>query len=245
MHHLFTHGPVPVDQAEQVPLKETEIGLVPFHWTITTIDNIATEVRSGVTPRGGASTYLSEGIPLLRSQNIRMNRLALDDVAFISPQTHERMSRSATKAGDVLLNITGASIGRVATVPESLPTANVNQHVCRIRVGAAVCPQFLSYFLSTGVGQQQILGSQYGTTRQGLNYGQVRSLRIPLPPFEEQKHVADGLATADQKIEKEEARQIAQAVSSVLSSTISCLELSASPRLSPSSRSHADGSLVG
>ena len=37
MNHLFTYGPVPVDEAERVPLKETEIGSVPEHWKIVSL----------------------------------------------------------------------------------------------------------------------------------------------------------------------------------------------------------------
>ena len=124
-----------------------------------------------------------------------MNRLSLHDVAFISHEQHESMIGSAVQAGDMLLNITGASIGRVACVPDMVNVANVNQHVCRIRFGQGVEPAFICYFLSTPRGQAQIMGSQFGTTRQGLNYGNVRAIRVPLPDVREQRAIADILQT--------------------------------------------------
>src|SRR5688572_11427613 len=109
---------------------------MPSYWREVSLAEIATAVGSGITPRGGEKTYVPTGIPLLRSQNVLMNRLSLGDVAYIMEGVHHAMARSSVQPGDLLLNITGASIGRVAPVPEWLPTANVNQHVCRIRLTA-------------------------------------------------------------------------------------------------------------
>jgi type I restriction enzyme S subunit len=172
------------------------LGQLPPGWQLRTIGELAVQVGSGVTPRGGRETYLSEGVPLIRSQNVLMNRLNLEDVAFISHETHESMKRSAIAPGDVLLNITGASIGRVTVVPNWLALANVNQHVCKIRLNHQADPYFVSYYLSTDAGQASIVGSQYGTTRQGLNYGQVRQLQVLLPPLAGQRAIALALRTA-------------------------------------------------
>jgi type I restriction enzyme S subunit len=180
----------------------TELGLLPVDWEILNLGEMALEVNSGITPRGGRETYLKAGIPLIRSQNVQMNRLSLRDVAFISNETHQSMGHSAISVGDVLLNITGASIGRVCFVPKSLKVANVNQHVCKIRLKDNADHIFISYFLSSPIGQSQIMGSQYGTTRQGLNYGQVKSFRIPLPPLPEQKKTAVILSAIQESQEK-------------------------------------------
>lgn len=194
MEELFTRG------VRGEPLKETEIGRMPRGWRVVRIGDVSTDLGSGITPRGGEKTYLRDGIPLIRSQNVLMNKLRLEEVAYISKKTHAAMSRSATRPGDILLNITGASIGRVACVPSTLEMANVNQHVCRIRLAHDADPLFISYFLGFREGQSQIMGTQFGTTRQGLNYGQVRALSIPLPAVQEQRKIADVLTTCNNKI---------------------------------------------
>jgi type I restriction enzyme S subunit len=201
MAKLFTEG------LHGEPLKETEIGVMPESWEAVRLGELALLVGSGVTPRGGASTYLNQGIPLIRSQNVLMNRLSLDDVAYISEETHKSMSRSVIHPNDVLLNITGASIGRVAVVPESLPEANVNQHVCRIRLKAGMSPIYLSYYLATRQGQWQILSTQAGTTRQGLNYQHVRSFQIPVPSLNEQRAIARILQAVVSKITAAERKR--------------------------------------
>ncbi len=194
MHHLFTHGP------RGEPTKHTEIGEMPEGWEVVRLGDAAIELGSGVTPRGGEKTYLQSGVPLIRSQNVLMSRLSLEDVAYISNETHKSMSRSSVMPGDILLNITGASIGRVAFVPEDLKVANVNQHVCRIRLAGGWSPEFVSYFLAYPKGQSQIIGSQFGTTRQGLNYGNVRAIKIPQPSLSEQQHIANVFQVCDAKI---------------------------------------------
>jgi type I restriction enzyme, S subunit len=195
MELFFTHG------TRGEPTKQTEIGDMPESWRVVRLGEIAPELRSGITPRGGEQVYLRVGIPLIRSQNVLMNRLKLRDVAYISSEMHESMAGSAVQPGDVLLNITGASIGRVTFVPDDLKVANVNQHVCRIRLAQHVEPPFVSYYLSTPLGQAQVMGSQFGTTRQGLNYGNVRTIKIPLPLLEEQCEISSALLVCDSKIE--------------------------------------------
>ncbi len=117
------------------------------------------------------------------------------------------MARSTILPGDILLNITGASIGRVAVVPKSITEANVNQHVCRIRFSETVAPTFASYYLSSSDGQRQIMSFQAGATRQGLNYQQVKSILLPRPPLPEQRRIAEILSAADRKLELERRRK--------------------------------------
>ena len=87
------------------------------------------------------------------------------------------------KPGDVLLNITGASIGRVCSVPDDFCDGNVNQHVCIIRPRCSVMlPGFLAAFLSTPGMQREIQMEQSGASREGLNLDSIRTFKIVLPP---------------------------------------------------------------
>lgn len=159
-------------------------------WPLDRIKDHASKIGSGVTPSGGAASYLDSGVPLLRSQNIHFDGLRLDDVAFISEETHAGMGGSQVRSGDVLLNITGASIGRCATVPEGFGEGNVNQHVCIIRPTAKLQPSFLHYCLSAPWGQDQILSLFTGASRQGLGQRDLGAMLIPLPPATEQRRIA-------------------------------------------------------
>lgn len=152
------------------------------------IGDIVKFVSSGSTPLGGEKTYLTEGIVFIRSQNVHMNELRRDDVAHISEDVHKQMDRTWVKNGDVLLNITGASMGRVAIWRGSDDKANVNQHVCIIRMNKEkAIPEYVSFYLSTPNAQNEIWTIQAGASRQALNFKQVKSLKIYLPPIDEQE----------------------------------------------------------
>ena len=110
------------------------IGEIPEHWKIAKIKIGVTKVGSGKTPLGGAETYSSEGVLFLRSQNIYDEGINLDSPTYITDSIDEEMKGTRVKPYDVLLNITGGSIGRCCIFPPELERANVNQHVSIIRV---------------------------------------------------------------------------------------------------------------
>ena len=169
-------------------------------WKTAKLGDHTSHISSGSTPRGGQSVYLESGpVMLIRSQNVRMNQLDLSDVAFISNEIDAEMRRSVVAEGDVLLNITGASIGRVARFNLPDTRANVNQHVCIVRPKAGqLDSRYLAYFLSSPRVQHDINNRyQHGGTRQALTFRQIASFGVPLPPLPEQKRIADILDKAD------------------------------------------------
>ena len=111
------------------------------------------------------------------------------------------MHRSRVRPSDVLLNITGASIGRCTIAPIDLGPANVNQHVCIIRTTESLNPRFVWKWLSTPRSQREIDEVQTGQTRQGLNYQQVRRLTVARPPRTEQDSIVEVLNGLDATLE--------------------------------------------
>ncbi|WP_417735443.1 restriction endonuclease subunit S [Rosistilla oblonga] len=163
------------------------------------LGNLTTHVSSGATPRGGDSTYLADGpVMFIRSQHVHMDGLRLDDISYIADDVDAKMKRSRVLPGDVLLNITGASIGRVAAFDLDKTRANVNQHVCIIRPKPEQLDyRYLVHFLRRDEFQRQINGMQNGGTRQALNFAQIKRFEIPLPPLPEQRRIAGILDAAD------------------------------------------------
>jgi len=187
---------------DSVELKDSGVewlGRIPIHWSVYRLKDIASKIGSGVTPEGGASSYVDEGIPLFRSQNIHFDGLRLDDIALITEEQHNSMSNTKVQGGDVLLNITGASLGRCHYVPEDFGDANVNQHVCIIRTYRKLYFEFLKFFLSSDTGQKQIFSGFRGASREGLNFREIKNFLLPLPLEKEQVEICDYL---DEKLEK-------------------------------------------
>ena len=178
------------------------LGKMPEHWEVRRLGYLATKFGSGITPRGGASVYQQNGVPFLRSQNIHFNGLRLKDVARITPRLHRELRGSHVRPGDVLLNITGASIGRVCSAPSDLVEANVNQHVCIIRpTQSRLLPNLLAAYLSTPIMQREIQLEQSGASREGLTLQSIRNFKIIVPPLPEQIAIVKYLGKATANIE--------------------------------------------
>lgn len=171
-------------------------------WKIKKLGELTTKVGSGSTPRGGSKVYQGQGNIFVRSQNVLMNKLDLTDVAFISDEIHEGMKNTWVQENDVLLNITGASIGRVCVYNKS-EAANVNQHVCILRpIQEEIKPYYLSHLISSRNYQEKIVGQQTGGTRQAFNMTQIKNFDIPLPPIEEQNRFHKLLSRLKSEIQK-------------------------------------------
>jgi type I restriction enzyme S subunit len=199
--HAVTKGLDP-----SVPMKDSGVewlGMVPEHWEINRTKWLSTKIGSGKTPRGGAEIYQDSGILFIRSQNVQFDGLALDDVAFISPEIDADMATSRVVASDILLNITGASLGRCTLVPESLQKANVSQHVCIIRpIKEKIIPQYLNHFLSSSLTQWQIFRSEEGVSREGLNFSQIGDIVVLTPSLSDQKKISKFLDEENNQINK-------------------------------------------
>jgi type I restriction enzyme S subunit len=177
------------------------IGEVPEHWRTMKVSFLAHKIGSGKTPSGGANVYTESGVIFLRSQNIYDDGIRLADVAFISTQIDEEMSNSRVMASDVLLNITGASIGRCALTPSDFPPANVNQHVCIMRLANDVIARWIHTSFCGKATKDQVDVLQSGAGREGLNFEQVGNIRVALPPTEEIDGILDTLGNQTVRID--------------------------------------------
>jgi len=170
-------------------------GDLPVGWVVAPIAELATKVGSGTTPKGGQSAYQTTGTPLIRSMNVVFFGFKEEGLAYINDDQAQLLSNAEVRQGDVLLNITGASIGRVTTAPDWSDGARVNQHVCIIRPSGCLLQSYLSAYLSSPAIQSLILDENYGVTRQALTKQQVLELEIPVPPLNEQQRIAAKLDT--------------------------------------------------
>ena len=173
----------------------------PKGWEMNKLEDLTTKVGSGSTPRGGSKVYQDHGNIFIRSQNVLMNKMDLSDVAYISDEIHKGMKNTWVQENDVLLNITGASIGRVCVYNKS-EAANVNQHVCILRtIQEKIKPFYLSHLISSKNYQDKIIGQQTGGTRQAFNMTQIKNFDIPLPPPKEQLRFNEMLTKLKKEIE--------------------------------------------
>ena len=193
MHRLFP------SEGETLP----RLRFRQFHnlgeWVHTELGLEAEKIGSGVTPKGGLTNYRNSGRPFVRSQNVGWGTLHLDDIAHIDEATHKNMLSTELIGNEVLLNITGAFIGRTAVADKRVVGGNVSQHVCIIRTTPQrLNPWFLNQYLLSKYGQAQISSCQAGGNRRGLDFRKVCSFIVPIPQhLKEQERVQDALRSAD------------------------------------------------
>jgi type I restriction enzyme S subunit len=121
--------------------------------------------------------------------NVHFGGFVRHGLAFLNAEQAEKLKNVTVKADDVLLNITGASIGRVATAPKDMEGARVNQHVCILRPSAEIIPPFLELFLASPVVQDLIDDVQVGATREALTKAMIEQFEIPVPSLAEQRRI--------------------------------------------------------
>ena len=163
--------------------------VIPTHWEWVRLDSVLKKIGAGSTPLGGKQAYVADGVKFIRSQNVWNEGLRLNDVAFIPEKTHQKMSGTHVEAGDLLFNITGASIGRCAAVPPDFDTGNVSQHVTIIRPVSGDTQPFLHVVLISQLVQQTVMDVQVGVSREGLSIGKLSQFLIPFPPEAEQHRI--------------------------------------------------------
>ena len=172
--------PLPLIKPEEIPFE------IPENWVWCRLGEICTKIGSGSTPKG--SNYSKSGYPFFRSQNIYNEGLVYDDITFISEEVHQQMNGTVVFSNDILLNITGGSLGRCALVPDDFEEGNVSQHVCIIRPLVVDRNYFHKIVLSPYF-QKFIFSSTTGAGREGLPKYNLEQFVIPLPPLSEQTRI--------------------------------------------------------
>ena len=161
-------------------------------WRKFRLDGLTTKIGSGATPRGGKKAYKSEGIPLIRSLNVHDGEFRAKNLAFIDENQADKLSNVVVQEGDVLLNITGASIARCCVAPSHFLPARVNQHVSIIRPRRELIDsRFLASLFVAKEYKDRLLyeGEKAGATRQALTKAQLQRFKISIPPLPEQERI--------------------------------------------------------
>jgi type I restriction enzyme S subunit len=146
-------------------------------------------VTSG--PRNWGPRVVDQGDRFYRAQDILpKGRLATAQKVFIEVPNTNQGAGARLCPGDLMLVITGATVGRVAVYSEGIEPGFVSQHVAICRLPKSeIDPRYALWGLLSPFGQEQLLGQRYGQGKPGLNLTNIRNLRLPLPPIEEQRKV--------------------------------------------------------
>ncbi len=172
--------PLPPIKAAEIPFE------IPESWVWCRLGDICSKIGSGSTPKG--SNYSKSGFPFFRSQNIYNEGLIFTDITFVSEEIQKQMNGTVVYPNDILLNITGGSLGRCSLVPNDFEQGNVSQHVCIIRP-LVVDRNFFHKIVLSPYFQKFVFSSTTGAGREGLPKYNLERFVIPLPPLSEQTRI--------------------------------------------------------
>lgn len=167
------------------------------------LGELCLKIGSGITPRGGENVYKTQGVSLVRSQNVYDFNFSNGGLVYIDEEQAQKMKNVEIMKDDVLLNITGDSVARCCIIPEDKLPARVNQHVSIIRTNDKLLDsRFLLYWINKQSTKELLLSlSSTGATRKALTKSMIENLKIELPTLNEQKSIAATLSCLDDKIE--------------------------------------------
>ena len=168
---------------EQVPFE------VPEGWVWCKLEDIA-YVASGSTPN--KESFVSSGVPYLKMYNLRNQKIDFEyQPQYIKEDVHNgKLQRSRTEIGDLIMNIVGPPLGKLAIIPHTLPQANFNQAAVLIRplLHKKILVNFLFHYLSE-MSEISSISTKGSAGQVNISLTQSQNMRIPLPPLGEQERI--------------------------------------------------------
>ena len=153
----------------------------------------------------GSKFFVSEGIPIIRGNNLTtsMDRFVDEGFVFLTIEKAKEFENCEAISNDIVVTAAG-SIGQIGIIPE---TARYSKYIIsnkqlRARLDSSkIMPLFAFYWLSSPWMVQYIQQRNTGSSVPLINLSVLRSLPIPLPPLPEQRAIAAILSSLDDKIE--------------------------------------------
>ena len=176
-------------KASDTPHYENVPFEVPESWVWCRLEDIA-YIASGSTP--DKTCFVKEGIPYIKMYNLRNQEIDFDyQPQYITEEIHNsKLQRSRTEVGDLIMNIVGPPLGKLAVIPATLPQANFNQAAVLIR--PYKYKEDLVLYLKSYLEEMSEINSiaTRGSAGQvNISLTQSQNMRIPLPPLAEQQRI--------------------------------------------------------
>ena len=167
-------------------------------WKIYKLEDLAKRVTVGFVG-SMAQEYIEEGIPMLRSQNIKPFSLDFNNLKFISQKFHKKIIKSSLREDDVAIVRTG-NPGTACVIPRGLAELNCSDLVIVTPDKNKLDPHFLCFYFNSIAGHY-VSAQLVGAVQQHFNVGAAKLMKIKLPSIHEQKEIVDILKSIQDKIE--------------------------------------------
>ncbi|NOT32740.1 MAG: restriction endonuclease subunit S [Candidatus Eisenbacteria bacterium] len=177
---------------------ETELcAIAPADWQIRSVEDICVRVTSGGTPSRREPAYYADGTwPWVKTQELQ-DKWIDDTEEHITEEAVASSSAKVLPAHTVLVAMYGATVGQLGILRRPM---TCNQACSALIVNPAEADYRFLYFQLLQV-RSQLKSLATGAAQQNLSGVLIKSLRLPFPPVEEQRAIAQFLGTLDDKIE--------------------------------------------
>ena len=216
MKHLFTYGPVSLEEASRISLKETEIGEIPADWEVVKLGEVALRMKAGGTPHTAVKEFWNGDIPFVLIEDMTGQGVFLSKTKRMITQEGLRNSSAWLVPANSLLVSMYATIGETAI--NLIPVAT-NQAIIAIVPRENFDVLYGAYFIKYDSRRLQMQNIQ--STQKNVNRAIVENFSIPLPPLSVQKRIAEILQTVDEKTQAEEKKK--QALDNLFNSMLHML----------------------
>ncbi|HEI9781582.1 TPA: restriction endonuclease subunit S [Serratia marcescens] len=186
---LVKEGKIKKQKPLSLISEDEKIFSLPKGWVWVRLDDICSGITSGSTPAKAIFNEF-EGVPYLKVYNIRDQRIDFDfKPQFINEEYNDKkMKRSILYPGDVVMNIVGPPLGKVAIIPSNYSKWNCNQAIVYFRLMDEEVAKYIYIYLLAGMFLNSI--ELIGTAGQdNISVTKSRSIAIPLPPKSEQRKI--------------------------------------------------------
>ncbi|MCZ4283559.1 restriction endonuclease subunit S [Marinobacter salarius] len=202
MQELLTKG-VGSGGVPHTEFKDSPVGRIPACWEVHRADDISDAIMVGVVIKP-TQYYVDQGVPALRSANVRENGLTMDNLKYFSEESNDRLHKSKLSKGDLLTVRTGYP-GTTAVVTKEFEGCNCIDVVIT-RPSAEMDSDFLCLWVNSNHGKGQVLKAQGGLAQQHFNVGDMKNLLVPIPPLEEQRGIFRAVESVIGKLSISEIR---------------------------------------
>ena len=184
--------PLPAIRQEEVPFE------LPEGWSWCRLGEICDNITSGSTP--SKDSFIKGEIPYLKVYNIKGQKIEFDyKPQFIKRDVHEgQLKRCILSPGDVVMNIVGPPLGKVAIIPDDYEQWNCNQAISIFRCIDEKVNPFIYQYLCTGL-YLNYLHFKGMAGQDNISVTMCKELVMGLPPLEEQKAIVQKIETLLQK----------------------------------------------
>jgi len=145
---------------------------------------------------------VAEGVPFIRATNLVGGEISDEDMRFLSPEKHAQLKKGHLKTGDILFTNRG-EIGKTAIVDAGHDGSNLNSQIAWLRCNETLNNRFLFHVLNSGAIKSHLELSKNGAALQQFTIRQIKELKIPIPPKDQQKALVaslDALAEETQRL---------------------------------------------